>query len=40
MEKVKIKVWKVRVKVPIRIPKNYNGEKVETIDWIFKLMMN
>jgi hypothetical protein len=40
MEKVKTKVWKVRLKVPVEIPENNIKENVKTINWSFKLMLN
>jgi hypothetical protein len=40
MEQVKTKVWKVKIKIPTEMPKNYRRENVKTIDWSFKLMLN
>lgn len=40
MEKVRTKVWRVVIKVPVEIPTNEEVVTVETIDWSFKLMLN
>ena len=40
MEKVKTKVWKVKLNVPIEIPSKDTLSSGKTIEWSFKMILN
>jgi len=40
MEQVKTKVWKVKIRVPVKGTENRKTEEGQTIEWFFKLVLN
>jgi len=40
MEQVKTKVWKVKIRIPVKVTGDRKTEEGQTIEWSFKLVLN